>query len=90
MESKCDFAAGLFLSLYPQVNGSEAQIEAILAAQQKLETTIEQLATALKETEKLQDSSVIAHAELLSSFSPRIDAVYLKLKRVEQTLGQIR
>ncbi|RLN70488.1 hypothetical protein BBJ28_00004909 [Nothophytophthora sp. Chile5] len=82
------FAKGMFVTLWPKVEKCHNYVALLLAAQEQLQSTVDQLiAGALRiEAEQAEGSSLVGYADRLRNFPARVERLQKKLARIEDRL----
>ncbi|KAG6614768.1 uncharacterized protein IUM83_03934 [Phytophthora cinnamomi] len=80
------FAQGMFVTLWPKVERCHDYVELLLAAQEKLQTTVDKLIAGLQEAEKAEGSSLVSYADRLRNFPARVERLQKKLARIQDRL----
>lgn len=80
------FARGLFVTLWPKVERCHDYVALLLAAQEKLQHTVDELIAGLQEAEKAEGSSLVSYADRLRNFPARVERLQKKLARIEDRL----
>ncbi|RLN58770.1 hypothetical protein BBP00_00006825 [Phytophthora kernoviae] len=80
------FAQGMFVTLWPKVERCHNYVALLVAAQEKLQATVDQLIAGLQEAEKAEGSSLVRYADRLRNFPARVERLQKKLARIEDRL----
>ncbi|KAF4046345.1 Soluble NSF attachment domain-containing proteinin Pallidin [Phytophthora infestans] len=80
------FAQGMFVTLWPKIERCHDYVELLLAAQEKLQQTVDVLIAGLQEAEKAEGSSLVSYADRLRNFPSRVERLQKKLTRIQDRL----
>ncbi|ETM03212.1 hypothetical protein L917_00537, partial [Phytophthora nicotianae] len=80
------FAQGMFVTLWPKIERCHNYVELLLAAQEKLQHTVDKLIAGLQEAEKAEGSSLVSYADRLRNFPARVKRLQKKLARIQGRL----
>ncbi|TDH71342.1 hypothetical protein CCR75_002686 [Bremia lactucae] len=84
------FAQGMFVTLWPKVERCHNYVAILLAAQEKLQSTVDGLIACLQEANQAENSSLVSYADRLRYFPDRIEQLQKKLVRIHNRLVAIK
>ncbi|GAB9475912.1 hypothetical protein Gpo141_00012988 [Globisporangium polare] len=84
------FAQGMYVALWPKVEKCHNYVSVLLAAQEQLQETVDQLIAGLKEAEQAEAHSLVGYADRLMTFPQRVEMLQKKLEVIEDRLLEMK